>query len=102
MLTHQSSRSRGVLLALRNAASFYQGGKVVNVAGPGKQLCAPFNSRYGSYQSSESHYGLSGAQYLTWIKAYLYTCQNLPQRGMLTPHGERLNGHGQTVPHLPR
>ncbi|KAI1099254.1 saccharopine dehydrogenase [Jackrogersella minutella] len=25
---------RGVLLALRNAASFYQGGKVVNVAGP--------------------------------------------------------------------
>ncbi|KAF6221471.1 hypothetical protein HO133_002327 [Letharia lupina] len=26
--------SRGVLLALRNAASFYQGGKVVNVAGP--------------------------------------------------------------------
>lgn len=24
--------SRGVLLALRNAASFYQGGKVVNVA----------------------------------------------------------------------
>ncbi|MCJ1409367.1 Saccharopine dehydrogenase [NADP(+), L-glutamate-forming] [Ptychographa xylographoides] len=27
-------KSRGVLLALRNAASFYQGGKVVNVAGP--------------------------------------------------------------------
>ncbi|TGJ81399.1 hypothetical protein E0Z10_g7364 [Xylaria hypoxylon] len=26
--------SRGVLLALRNAASYYQGGKVVNVAGP--------------------------------------------------------------------
>jgi len=26
--------SRGVLLALRNAASFYQGGKVVDVAGP--------------------------------------------------------------------
>ncbi|KAI1132655.1 Apo Saccharopine reductase [Nemania abortiva] len=26
--------SRGVLLALRNPASFYQGGKVVNVAGP--------------------------------------------------------------------
>ncbi|KAI0382193.1 Apo Saccharopine reductase [Hypomontagnella monticulosa] len=26
--------SRGVLLALRNSASFYQGGKVVNVAGP--------------------------------------------------------------------
>jgi saccharopine dehydrogenase (NADP+, L-glutamate forming) len=26
--------SRGVLLALRNAASFYEGGKVVNVAGP--------------------------------------------------------------------
>ena len=26
--------SRGVLLALRNAASFYQGGKVVNIAGP--------------------------------------------------------------------
>jgi len=28
-------RSRGVLLALRNAATFYLGGKVVNVAGPG-------------------------------------------------------------------
>jgi saccharopine dehydrogenase (NADP+, L-glutamate forming) len=28
--------SRGVLLALRNAATFYEGGKVVNVAGPGK------------------------------------------------------------------
>ncbi|RYO91151.1 hypothetical protein DL764_008319 [Monosporascus ibericus] len=28
---------RGVLLALRNPASFYQDGKVVNVAGPGKQ-----------------------------------------------------------------
>ncbi|KAI0449015.1 Apo Saccharopine reductase [Xylaria acuta] len=26
--------SRGVLLALRNAASYYQGGKIVNVAGP--------------------------------------------------------------------
>ena len=26
--------SRGVLLALRNAASFYQGGKIVSVAGP--------------------------------------------------------------------
>ena len=26
--------SRGVLLALRNSASFYQGGKVVNVVGP--------------------------------------------------------------------
>lgn len=41
--------SRGVLLALRNAASFYQGGKVVNVAGPGENprvvdkiiLCQP-------------------------------------------------------------
>lgn len=31
------SRSpRGVLLALRNAASFYRDGKIVNVAGPGK------------------------------------------------------------------
>ncbi|KAH8656629.1 Apo Saccharopine reductase [Tricladium varicosporioides] len=30
----EDQRSRGVLLALRNAASFYQGGKIVNVAGP--------------------------------------------------------------------
>ncbi|PQE31346.1 saccharopine dehydrogenase protein [Rutstroemia sp. NJR-2017a WRK4] len=30
----QLTKSRGVLLALRNAASYYQGGKVVNVAGP--------------------------------------------------------------------
>jgi len=41
MLTLQVCRSRGVLLALRNAASFIQGGKIVHVAGPGKQLCAP-------------------------------------------------------------
>ncbi|KYK56399.1 saccharopine dehydrogenase [Drechmeria coniospora] len=31
---------RGVLLALRNAASFYQDGKIVNVAGPGKNKSA--------------------------------------------------------------
>jgi len=33
----QNKRSpRGVLLALRNAARFYQDGKIVDVAGPGK------------------------------------------------------------------
>jgi saccharopine dehydrogenase-like NADP-dependent oxidoreductase len=31
---YAANKHRGVLLALRNAASFYQGGKVVNVAGP--------------------------------------------------------------------
>ena len=30
----EANINRGVLLALRNAASYYQGGKVVNVAGP--------------------------------------------------------------------
>lgn len=30
----KADRDRGVLLALRNAASFYQGGKIVNVDGP--------------------------------------------------------------------
>jgi saccharopine dehydrogenase-like NADP-dependent oxidoreductase len=30
----KADKDRGVLLALRNAASFYQGGKIVNVAGP--------------------------------------------------------------------
>ncbi len=35
MLKDQSPR--GALLALRNPASFYQGGKVVNVPGPGMQ-----------------------------------------------------------------
>lgn len=29
---------RGVLLALRNAARFYEDGKIVDVAGPGKRL----------------------------------------------------------------
>lgn len=30
------NRSRGVLLALRNAATFWEDGKIVNVAGPGQ------------------------------------------------------------------
>jgi len=30
----KADKDRGVLLALRNAASFYQGGEIVNVAGP--------------------------------------------------------------------
>jgi hypothetical protein len=30
----KADENRGVLLALRNAASFYRGGKIVNVAGP--------------------------------------------------------------------
>jgi saccharopine dehydrogenase-like NADP-dependent oxidoreductase len=30
----QLTKYRGVLLALQNAGSYYQGGKVVNVAGP--------------------------------------------------------------------
>ncbi|KAI9709707.1 MAG: Saccharopine dehydrogenase [NADP(+), L-glutamate-forming] [Bogoriella megaspora] len=45
--------SRGVLLALRNAATFYEGGKVVNVAGPGFAFVAypnrdstPYKERY--------------------------------------------------------
>lgn len=36
ILTLWDLRSRGVLLALRNAASFYQEGKLVKIAGPGK------------------------------------------------------------------
>jgi hypothetical protein len=35
LLILKDQRPRGALLALRNAASFYLGGKVVNVAGPG-------------------------------------------------------------------
>lgn len=78
MLTLQGWRSRGVLLALRNAASFYQGGKVVNVAGPGKQLCSPFNFRSSPYEWSKSHYRLSGVQYLAWILNIMSLHQNLP------------------------
>jgi hypothetical protein len=41
-LTIYGSRSpRGVLLALRNAARFYQDGKIVDVAGPGKMPLWP-------------------------------------------------------------
>jgi hypothetical protein len=35
LLILKDQRPRGALLALRSAASFYLGGKVVNVAGPG-------------------------------------------------------------------
>ena len=35
------ARPRGALLALRNAASFYEGGKVVRVAGPGMYQFSP-------------------------------------------------------------
>jgi hypothetical protein len=37
LLILKDPRSRGVLLALRSSASFYLGGKVVNVAGPGME-----------------------------------------------------------------
>jgi hypothetical protein len=35
LLILKDQRPRGALLALRSAASFYLGGKIVNVAGPG-------------------------------------------------------------------
>jgi saccharopine dehydrogenase (NADP+, L-glutamate forming) len=46
--------SRGVLLALRNAASFYQGGKIVSVAGPDLMATAkPYFTGYPGMCSVE-------------------------------------------------
>jgi len=74
MLTLPDCRSRGVLLALRNAAKFYQDGKVVDVAGPGKQLLSP------------------GFDILRWSEISL--------KGYSNVSCQRLDGYLEAVPHL--
>lgn len=53
------------MLALRNAASFYQDGKIVNVAGPGKKLYALDYFMSGNSWSSNSVLGLRERKMLT-------------------------------------